>query len=294
MPSSASRPARARHDRSRYPRPVVAGLLPWAFAAATVAAQIPYPLVTNAGKHDLTVTSVLLFTTASVIHAVRTRGAGWAARMVMVSVGGGLAAEIAGVHTGLVFGRYSYTGTLGPAVGGVPVVIPLAWTMMAYPAFTLGRYTALRLAESRGRDAAGPGAHPSAMITALLGGLLLTAWDLYLDPQMVAAGYWRWSGDGPALNGIPLSNTAGWLVVGTLITGSLALIPRRRAIPADRFPDHLPIFMIGWTYASSLLANLVFFDRPGVAFAGGVGMGTLLAGTATAAVATRRQHRRAS
>ncbi len=131
-------------------------------------------------------------------------------------------------------------------------------------------------------------------MTALVGGWLLTTWDLFLDPQMVDAGYWRWSGDGPALNGIPLSNAAGWLVVGIMITGSLAVIPRRRSGPDGPFTDHLPIGLIGWTYASSLLANLVFFDRPDVALAGGIGMGTVLAAVAAVATVTGRQYQPAA
>ncbi|WP_322756312.1 carotenoid biosynthesis protein [Frankia sp. Cas3] len=276
--------------------------LAWVFAAVTVAAQIAYPLATSAGRRDLTVATVLSFAAASVIHAACTRGAGWAASMVLVTAGGGLAAETAGVHTGLLFGRYVYTDALGPGVAGVPVVIPPAWTMMAYPAFTLGRYAARRLPGQR-RCERGSVASPEAelpgtpegqgrsvAVTALVGGWLLTTWDLFLDPQMVDAGYWRWSGDVPALNGIPLSNAAGWLVVGILITGGLALIPRRRGVPDGPFADRLPIVMIGWTYASSLLANLVFFDRPDVALAGGIGMGTLLAAVGAAAMATRRQY----
>jgi putative membrane protein len=35
----------------------------------------------------------------------------------------------------------------------------------------------------------------------------------------------------------------------------------------------LPLALYVWTYASSLLANLVFFGRPTVALAGGVAMG---------------------
>jgi putative membrane protein len=168
--------------------------------------------------------------------------------------------------------------------------------MMAYPAFTLGWYTAHQLVTPCAHRLPyrndTPGARGIA-VTALVGGWLLTAWDLYLDPQMVDAGCWRWSGDGPALNGIPLSNTAGWLGVGILIAGSLAVAAQsqRRAALHQTFPDRLPISMIGWTGASSFLANLMFFDRPAVALAGGVGMGALLAGVVTVTVVTRQRHR---
>ena len=40
---------------------------------------------------------------------------------------GGFLAELAGVHTGLPFGRYSYSAALGPSLGGVPLVIACAW-----------------------------------------------------------------------------------------------------------------------------------------------------------------------
>ncbi len=94
----------------------------------------------------------------------------------------GLAAEAVGVATGVPFGRYAYAGTLGPQLLGVPVLVPLAWTMMAYPALLLGR----RLGRAAARRSASGG-------RAVLGGATLAAWDLFLDPQMVAAGHWTWA-----------------------------------------------------------------------------------------------------
>ena len=44
-----------------------------------------------------------------------------------------------------------------------------------------------------------------------MGAVALTAWDLFLDPQMTAERYWRWERPG-SYRGIPLSNYAGWLV----------------------------------------------------------------------------------
>ena len=41
--------------------------------------------------------------------------------------------EEIGVATGLVYGPYHYTSTLGPWLGSVPVLIPLAWFMLVYP-----------------------------------------------------------------------------------------------------------------------------------------------------------------
>ncbi|MDP9408663.1 MAG: hypothetical protein M3P95_12615, partial [Actinomycetota bacterium] len=55
--------------------PKVAAAVPWALTAATVAAQIAYPLTPAGRPRDrLSVATVLLFGGASVSHAVVTRG----------------------------------------------------------------------------------------------------------------------------------------------------------------------------------------------------------------------------
>ena len=45
--------------------------------------------------------------------------------------------EEAGVLTGLVYGPYHYTATLGPWLGSVPILIPLAWFMLVYPSYVV-------------------------------------------------------------------------------------------------------------------------------------------------------------
>ena len=137
---------------------------------------------------------MVLFATTCVAHAVVHRGVWWALGLVVVTAGGGLAAEAVGVRTGLPFGDYRYEGTLGPEVLDVPVVVPLAWTMMAYPVLLAARRLTRRFVP-------------------VVGGLGLTAWDVFLDPQMVGDGHWTWADPTPALpgvDGIPLTNYAGW------------------------------------------------------------------------------------
>jgi putative membrane protein len=233
--------------------------VPAALAAATVLAQIVYPLVHGAARNRLTVLTVLLFAAASISHAAVTRGPGFAAGLLAIAAGIGFAAEAVGANTGVPFGHYSYAGTLGVRLLGVPLVIPLAWTMMAYPALVVGR----RCADSR----------PARIAIAALA---LASWDVFLDPQMVDAGHWRFAtGNGPTLNGIPLINFAGWVLVALLLMAALSVLPERPGHgPAD---DGLPLALYLWTYGSSLLANVVFFGRPAVALAGGVLMGVPVA-----------------
>ena len=238
-------------------------------AAATVLAQIAYPLTDGEPLRLLTIATVLLFAAASVVHAAASRGRVWAAVLLVVAGGIGLAAEAVGVRTGLPFGDYAYADSLGPKLLDVPVIVPLAWVMMAYPSLLLGRRLA-RAAARRGR-----GRQPSTVVTVLTGGLCLAAWDLFLDPQMVAAGHWRWTHPTPALPGvpgIPVSNYLGWLLVALVMVAVLhLLLPERR-----RATEDVPGVLLAWTWAGSVVGNAVFFDRPAVAAWGGVAMGVVV------------------
>jgi putative membrane protein len=306
--------------------------VPWIVAAAVLAAQIPIPLLAAGGEGRawLTVCSVLLFFLATSTHAALRRGPGFALRYLAVAVGAGFAVELLGVHTGWPFGDYIYGGRLGPEIVGVAAVIPLAWAMMAYPALLVGRRWAAVLGLSGTAGAAA---------AALAGGLTMAGWDLFLDPQMVTEGFWTWAPGGPTLNGIPLTNAAGWLAAATTLVflvdrirdptvagrtagppvsgdpGRLVLFSAHERAAAGQRPGHgdqsthrrrswtqvrktglvssravataprrargtdgVPMFLLGWTYVSSVLADVAFLGRPAVALAGGLGMGLPVVG----------------
>lgn len=222
--------------------------MPAVLAGLTVLLQIAYPLVHGPARDRLTVVTVLAFFAASVTHALQQRGPRWTGHFLLVVLPGALAVEALGVATGFPFGDYSYGSGLGPRLVGVPLVVPLAWAMLAYPAHVVGARLGHRV---------------------LAGAWALAAWDLFLDPQMVAEGYWTWT-DPHGINGIPWSNHLAWLVVALLLMAALAA----RA-PNDRADDRLPIALLLWVWLSSVLANLAFFGRPLVALAGGLAMGVV-------------------
>jgi uncharacterized membrane protein len=229
--------------------------LPWALVAAVVLAQVAYPLTEGATRDRLTVVTVLLGCALSVTHALSTRGPRAAFALMATTTGGGLAVEVVGVHTGLPFGEYAYSDRLGPRLLGVPLVVPLAWTWMAWPAWL----AAVRLTAS-------------PVWRVAVATVALAAWDVFLDPQMVAAGQWVWHTPIPTLpgvTGVPIGNYLGWLVVSAAMMGALGWSRAAgHAEPADR-PMH--VFYL-WTYGASVLAHAVFLDLPGSAFWGGLAM----------------------
>lgn len=202
---------------------------------------------------------VLLLAACALAFASGAWGTARAAKAFGAAVLTGYAAEVAGVLTGFPFGEYRYSDVLWPQVGGVPVVVALAWGGMGLAAYAV----ASAVAPSRGwvRVCAGAGA--------------LTAWDLFLDPQMVRLGLWTWVRDG-FYRGIPLSNFAGWLLVSALVMGvvTLAVGHGRGGAPARGLLVLYTVMAVMETVAFAAV-----FDPPDpvVAAAGGITMGAFAA-----------------
>ena len=106
--------------------------------------------------------------------------------------------ESIGVLTGLVYGPYHYTSKLGFLfLGLVPLIIPVAWFMMMYPSLVVADWLVPAQARSR------------SIFVAAVGALIMTSWDVVMDPVMVQGGHWVWEVNG-AYFGIPLQNFFGW------------------------------------------------------------------------------------
>jgi len=115
--------------------------------------------------------------------------------------------EEVGVVTGLVYGPYHYTSTLGPWLGSVPVLIPLAWFMLVYPTYVVANLV------GHGWPIGTPGGRGDLVRLALIGALAMAAWDLVVDPILSGptVGAWVWEGGGPYY-GVPVQNSLGWIV----------------------------------------------------------------------------------
>jgi putative membrane protein len=229
------------------------------FVGLTIALQISYPLIHGELLRIVTIATVFSGAFAMVLHGHLSYGAKYSTRYLPITALFGLGVEVLGVHTGWPFGIYHYDPSLGFQLFGVPLVVPFAWVMMVHPALVAAR----RIAGNW---------------VFLYGGALLAAWDLFLDPQMVAAGRWTWEVPGshvPFTPDIPLSNPIGWLLAGLAIIGLLHLaLPReRRKNPASLAAVDAILI---WTLFAGFTGNLFFFHRPGLAFFAALIMGALL------------------
>ncbi|MFN8127039.1 MAG: carotenoid biosynthesis protein [Candidatus Nanopelagicales bacterium] len=243
-----------------------------AFAALTVLSQILWVLVSGPHRDLLTAAGVVLFFLASLTHALATQPPAWTAKVFGLLLGFGWLVEAVGTTWHVPFGDYTYGGQLGPMLGPVPALIPLAWAMMGYPCYVV----AARVKASRpGRVA--------------LAAALLATWDLFLDPQMVAEAHWTFAHPDPGIPGvpgIPLTNFAGWAVAATVLM--IGIDRLAGPPPQPVLIRSAPVALLAWVYLSNVLANAVFFGRPIVAIIGAVGMGIPIAIVARSLVADAR------
>jgi lycopene beta-cyclase len=165
-------------------------------------------------------------------------------------------AEVIGSSTGFPFGIYEYTDVLQPQVAHVPLLIPAAWFMLLPSSWVMAQ---LIVGEKRHT-------WPQRLAFGGVSAVALTAWDLFLDPQMVSWNFWQWAENG-AYFGIPLQNYFGWLLVAAIVT--LLVNPAR-----------LPIFPLVLIYGTvcclQTIGQAVFWGQPGPALFGFLGMGGVM------------------
>jgi uncharacterized membrane protein len=220
--------------------------------ALTIAGMIATPLMPRGGaaRRVLSVVGGLFATTVQA--TARRWGVTRTSIAAATIVGATTVVEHLGTRTGMPFGRYHYGRRFGPTVTGVPVIVPLAWFAMAMPA----RETA--------HAALGLRSNPITRVA--VGAAALTAWDLFLDPQMVAEGLWHWARPG-RYRGIPVSNYAGWLLTASAVMAALELV-----VPPDRFADRALVGEYGMMAGMETLGFARFFGDRVVAAVGGAGM----------------------
>ena len=121
----------------------------------------------------------------------------------LTAFGLGFLAEVLGVHTGLLFGNYSYGTVLGWKIAEVPLTIGTNWLMLSYlcgsviDRLPVGTWVKIGLAAG-----------------------LMTLLDVLIEPVAVQLGFWSWH-----TATIPLTNYLGWYGVSAVVFGAFYLLP---------------------------------------------------------------------
>lgn len=117
----------------------------------------------------------------------------------------GFLVEVAGVHTGHIFGNYHYGNVLGIRLFDTPLIIGINWLMLIYFVYHLtglcriDRWTKL-----------------------IAGSLLMVTYDLILEPVAIRMNMWDWSG-----GEIPVQNYLAWFIISFVFLSLLHIFKVR-------------------------------------------------------------------
>lgn len=159
-----------------------------------------------------------------------------------------LGAELAGTKTGLPFGVYGYSDLLGYKILGlVPFNIPTSWFYMLVASLAIcGRLLT-------------PGhTNVSKWWWAFVAAIVLTAWDVSMDPAMVKTQHWLWNVPDlsntsaisrfigtPFFYGMPLTNWLGWILTGTVVARAMLMIVTPVEWATVIAPSRIPLVLYG-------------------------------------------------
>ncbi|MCR9250894.1 MAG: carotenoid biosynthesis protein [bacterium] len=107
----------------------------------------------------------------------------------------GYTSEYLGVNHNLIFGDYHYGDTLGPKIGGVPLMIGVNWLILSFSFAAIANMLS-----------------NSKFLIPVLASLLMVAMDFLIEPVAISFDYWHWANEI-----IPISNYIGWFGVALII-----------------------------------------------------------------------------
>lgn len=143
---------------------------------------------------NLMVSAVLLWWN----HADRSIRFMWASALIFFF---GFFVELAGVHTGLIFGEYRYGATLGPKLMGVPVIIGLNWLLIIYCIASL--FETIRI---------------PFWLKVISGSVLAVLIDMLIEPVAMKYDFWTWTD-----YIVPIQNYIGWFITSVVMFSILYL-----------------------------------------------------------------------
>lgn len=116
----------------------------------------------------------------------------------------GFFVEVAGVHTGIIFGKYRYGPTLGTQLFDVPLVIGANWLLLVYCSSTSVK-TVFSILK-----------HKSffnlIFIQSIVASMLMVGLDYLIEPVAISLDFWHWQSDK-----IPARNFQAWFLISFIL-----------------------------------------------------------------------------
>jgi putative membrane protein len=103
--------------------------------------------------------------------------------------------EVAGVHSGAIFGEYTYGAALGFKLWEVPLLIGLNWLVLVYCSGVITHH--LRM---------------PVFVKIVTGALLMVLLDFLIEPIAIKHDWWTWQ-----TSEVPLQNYAGWFISAVVL-----------------------------------------------------------------------------
>ena len=113
----------------------------------------------------------------------------------------GFGVEVLGVKTGVIFGAYSYGTVLMPKIMETPLIIGVNWLLLVYTARAMVEYW-----------------DTTEWIKVPVVAILVTVFDIVLEPVAIKLGFWSWAGDS-----VPFQNYFAWFVIALVFSGIIAV-----------------------------------------------------------------------
>ena len=147
----------------------------------------------------------------------------------------GIAVEVVGVSTGLLFGEYSYGGTLGPKIFHTPLMIGVNWFILVYSSLSIvDRYI------------------ETPYFRAVGAAVLMVIYDFALEPAAMQLDMWNWSG-----GAVPLQNYLAWFIIAFIfnyVGGRAGTFDRENKLALPLFFIQLGFFIALdlWIYITAI------------------------------------------
>jgi len=137
----------------------------------------------------------------------------------------GIAVEIVGTSTGLLFGNYSYGKVLGPGIYQVPFIIGINWFIMMYCCGATMNRLLTKIIEKLTANSSVASREVQVISVAVDGALLAVFFDWLMEPVAVKLGYWTWLGNGE----IPFYNYVCWFLISLVLLLLFKIMPFRKS-----------------------------------------------------------------